>query len=89
MTASKGSLRKHSGGTVESARRNRQTLSNQPERLARLRRMVGDGASITEISQTLHMSTRTINKYCPGAGWPVGAPPGQKVLARMKAQVGL
>lgn len=74
---------------LASAQRNPGTLTNQPERIARLRAMVEDGASIREIQRSLNMGHNTILKYAPDAGWPAGGPKGQKSLRRLEKAVGL
>lgn len=40
-----------------------------PERLAKIRDMLDDGAPHAEIARTLHVDPHTIRKYFPGTAW--------------------
>lgn len=40
-----------------------------PERLEAARRLLDDGASHKDISQTLHMSRTTLQRHFPGTAW--------------------
>lgn len=49
--------------------RSREVRDKLPERLARAKELLLDGASVKEASRTTGLDRSTIQKYFPGMGW--------------------